>query len=192
MIPFPNKKYQVIYADPPWFYHFKGSKKYGDAQQEYPVMKTKDICTMPVSKISDNQSVCFLWATMPNLIDAINVMGAWGFKYKTVAFVWIKLNKNASNMVFIEKDIRSGLGYFTNSNAEIVLIGTKGNNLNRARKNIKQIVLSPITKHSEKPEIVRNRITDLYGDIPRIELFARQKVNGWDSWGNEIEEDSWS
>jgi len=175
------KKYQIIYADPPWFYHYKASKKYGDAQVEYPVMKTKDICKLPVSDISAEQSVCFLWATMPNLPEAIKVMDAWGFKYKTVAFVWVKVVSNG--------DYRSGTGYFTNSNAELVLIGTKGNNLSRLSKSIKQIVSSKITKHSKKPNGVRERIEKMYGNLPRIELFAREKTAGWDVWGNEVESD---
>lgn len=176
-----GKKYSIIYADPPWFYHFKGSKKYGDAQVEYPVMKTKDICNLPVGNISADQSVCFIWATMPNLPDALKVMEAWGFKYKTVAFVWVK---TTSSGLF-----RSGTGHFTNSNAEIVIIGTRGNNLTRMRKDIKQILAQSITKHSEKPKEIREKIEQLYGDIPRIELFAREKSAGWDVWGNEVESD---
>lgn len=176
-----RKKYQIIYADPPWFYHYKGSKKWGDAQIEYPVMKTRDICALPIGELVADRAVCFMWATMPNLPEAFKVMEAWGFTYKTVAFVWVKTNADGTP--------RSGTGYFTNSNAELVLIGTKGNNLERVRKDIKQILLSPINGHSVKPDEIRNRIVSLYGDIPRIELFARQKTGGWDVWGNEVTND---
>lgn len=176
------KKYQIIYADPPWFYHFKGSKKWGDAQVKYPVMKTDAITSLPIGSICDDRAVCLLWATMPNLPEALKVMEAWGFKYKTVAFVWVKKNPNADTF-------RSGTGYFTNSNAELVLIGTKGKNLERKSRAVKQIVFEAISKHSEKPQEVRRRIELLYGDLPRIELFARQKTEGWDVWGNEVESD---
>jgi N6-adenosine-specific RNA methylase IME4 len=153
-----EKKYQIIYADPPWFYHYKASKKWGDAQVEYPVMKTKDICSLPVADITEDRAVCFMWATMPNLPEAFKVMEAWGFKYKTVAFVWVKTTSKGG--------YRSGTGYFTNSNAELVLIGTKGNNLERKRKDIKQILATPIIGHSVKPQQIRERIEALYGDIP--------------------------
>ena len=174
------KKYQIIYADPPWFYHYKASKKWGDAQVEYPVMKTKDICNVYVKTILEDRAVCFMWATCPNLPEAFKVMESWGFKYKTVAFVWIKTTS---------KGYRSGTGYFTNSNAELCLIGTKGNNLERKRKDIKQILAHPIIGHSRKPSEIKRRIELLYGDIPRIELFAREKTYGWDCWGNEVESD---
>ena len=103
----------------------------------------------------------------------------WGFTYKTCAFSWIKLNKK-SNTPF------TGMGYYTRANNEICLLATKGKILPRKSKAVKQIVMTRIEEHSKKPAIVRDRITDLFGYLPRIELFARQYADGWDCWGNEV------
>ena len=183
------KKYQIIYADPPWFYNKrnlvgKDGKRNNfawGATNHYPVMKTKDICELPISLIADKNCILFLWATFPRLSDAMEVIKAWGFQYKTVGFVWVKTMKNGQ----VRMD---GLGNYTMSNAEICLIATKGK-VHRERTGIKQIVLSSKTTHSWKPEEVRYRISCLMGDLPRIELFARQKTEGWDVWGNECKND---
>ena len=113
----------------------------------------------------------------PNLIEGTEVLKSWGFKYKTVGFTWVKTNKN--------KGYYSGLGFYTNSNCEICLIGRKGK-FNRNSKKVKQLVVDQLREHSRKPDCVRDRIVELCGDLPRIELFARQKVEGWDCWGNEV------
>ena len=184
-----GKKYKIIYADPPWFYNKRNLfKKDGrrnnfawGATNHYPVMKTAEICKIPVSKIVDDNSILFLWATFPRLEDAVRVINAWGFKYITVGFVWIKTTKSGE----IRMD---GLGNYTMSNAEVCLIGKKGT-ISRQKTGVKQIILHQKTKHSEKPQEVRDRIINLMGDIPRIELFARQKTEGWDVWGNELQND---
>ena len=191
------KKYQIIYADPPWFYNKRNLfKKDGrrnnfawGATNHYPVMKTNDICAIPVKEITDKNSILFLWATFPRLTDAIDVIRAWGFEYKTVGFVWIKMMKNGG----IRMD---GLGNYTMSNAEVCLIGKKGK-ISRRKTGIKQIVLHPKMEHSRKPVEVRKRIVELMGDLSRIELFARKEDTlfelkdweGWDVWGNEVESD---
>ena len=183
------KKYQIIYADPPWFYNKRNLfKKDGrrnnfawGATNHYPVMKTKDVCSLPIKDIADENCILFLWATFPRLTDAIDVIKAWGFEYKTVGFTWIKTMKNGG----VRFD---GLGNYTMSNAEVCLIATKGK-VKRKNTGVKQIVLHQKTKHSEKPSEVRDRIIALMGDIPRIELFARTKTTGWDVWGNEVKSD---
>jgi len=182
-----NGKYQIIYADPPWFYNKRNLfKKDGrrnnfawGATNHYSVMKTEDICNLPVNKIADTNCILFLWATFPRLPDALKVMQSWGFEYKTVGFVWIKTTKNGQ----IRMD---GLGNYTMSNAEVCLIGKKGK-ISRKKTGIKQIILHPKMKHSEKPEETRNRIVELMGDLPRIELFAREKVSGWDAVCKDID-----
>jgi site-specific DNA-methyltransferase (adenine-specific) len=184
-----NKKYSIILADPPWFYNKrnlvgKDGKRNNfawGATNHYPVMRTKDICELPVASLADTNCILFLWATFPRLTDAIEVIKAWGFEYKTVGFVWIKAMKNGG----IRMD---GLGNYTMSNAEVCLIATKGK-VHRKNTGVKQIVLQPKTEHSQKPAEVRDRIVHLMGDLPRIELFARQKTEGWDVWGNEVESD---
>lgn len=183
------KKYQIIYADPPWFYNkrnlFDKNGKRNNfawgATNHYPVMKTEDICKLQVDKITDDNCMLFLWATFPRLPDAMKVIESWGFKYITVGFVWVKTMKNG--------DVRmDGIGNYTMANAEICLIGKKGKYW-RNKTGVKQIVLHSKTKHSQKPKEVANRIVELMGDIPRIELFAREKTEGWDVWGNEVDSD---
>lgn len=174
----PEGKYNIIYADPPWEYHnWTDEGGHKSASAHYSTMNLEKIKELDIKKISDKNCVLFLWATFPNLKQAFEVIEAWGFEYKTVGFVWIK--KYASNKNFF------GLGYWTRANAEICLIATKGN-IKRKNNSISQIIESIKEEHSKKPDIVRDKIVELMGDIPRIELFARQKTKGWDVWGNEI------
>jgi len=179
-----RKKYQIIYADPPWRYDF--SPKAGSSiERHYPTLNLKDICDLSVSNLSDKNCLLFLWVTMPKLEDAIQVINAWGFVYKTCGFVWVKTSNQ-----FPYKERYLGVGSYTKANAELVLIGRKGKRpLNRKDKAIGQIVKCPRLRHSEKPPIIRDYIVRLFGDLPRIELFARQKTEGWDVWGNEVESD---
>jgi site-specific DNA-methyltransferase (adenine-specific) len=183
------KKYQIIYADPPWFYNkrnlFNKSGKRNNfgwgATNHYPVMRTEDICALPIQKIADENCMLFLWTTFPRLDDALKVIKLWGFQYVTVGFVWIKTTKNGE----IRMD---GVGNYTMSNAEICLIGRKGKYW-RKKTGVKQIILHQKMEHSKKPDEVRKRIVELLGDRPRIELFARKKTEGWDVFGNEVESD---
>lgn len=141
-------------------------------------MSQEDICRLPIKSISAKDSILFLWATFPQLPAALQVISAWGFKYKTVAFLWLKKNRKADSWFF-------GLGFWTRGNAEVCLLATRGHP-KRKSANIHQFIISPIEAHSKKPDIVRDRIVELAGDVPRIELFARQMTPGWDVWGNEV------
>lgn len=172
-----QKKYNIIYADPPWRY--RKNKGQGMAEKYYETMSIQEICGLPVETISGKDSVLFLWVTFPQLSEAFKVIEAWGFTYKTVAFVWLKLNKSGKGFYF-------GLGYWTRANAEICLLAVKGKP-KRVSKKVFQIITSPLQKHSKKPDEARERIVELMGDLPRIELFARQETPGWDTWGNEVE-----
>ncbi len=176
-----DKKYNIIYADSPWKYGGgKGKSFQGLAVNHYKTMTTREIANLPIGNLTED-GVLFLWVTFPHLEDGISVMNKWGFKYRTAAFVWIKLNKR-SNTPFL------GLGFWTRSNAEICLIGTKGKDYPRRKNNnVSQVIIEPSIRHSQKPDEARKRIVTLMGDIPRIELFARQTVVGWDCWGNEVE-----
>ena len=186
-------KYQIIYADPPWSYYVWSEDKkvaQGIAKRHYQTMDIKDICALPIGEMADQDCKLFLWATPPCLPEAMRVMEAWGFEYKTIAFCWVKTNKQDHNPCF-------GIGHWTASNCELVLAGLrKGGRLNRQDKSISQIVLSPREEHSKKPDIIRDKIVQLCGDVPRIELFARPRetlfgknTEGWDCWGNEVESD---
>ena len=179
-----DKKYNIIYADPPWEYKQSGSKtnSRGMAKQHYETMTTSDICNLPIPKITKDNSICFMWATFPNIDQALKVMNSWGFIYKTAGFVWVKKNKKSNSNFW-------GMGAWTRANAEVCLIGisknTKAKECVKSHK-VHQIVESVIEQHSKKPDEVRERIIQLLGDVPRIELFARQQLDGWDCWGNEV------
>ena len=126
-------------------------------------------------------AACFLWATFPNIGDGIKVLEAWGFEYKTAAFVWVKKNpKNGRNFW--------GMGAYTRANAEVCLLGVskdfKAGQQVRSHS-VHQIIEAPFEGHSKKPDEARRRIVELLGDVPRIELFARQRADGWDAWGTE-------
>ena len=177
----PDKLYNIILADPAWSYRDKRDKHprlCGGASVHYNTMTVKDIKNLPVNKIADKNCMLFLWVTFPNLREGLEVMKVWGFDYRTLGFSWIKLNKKNGKPFF-------GIGYYTKSNCEVCLIGVKGKPI-VASNFVSSVVMSPREKHSKKPDIVRDKIVQLCGDIPRIELFARERVEGWDSWGLEI------
>lgn len=179
-----DKKYNIIYADPPWEYKQSGSKKNsrGMAKQHYSTMSTEDICNLPIRKISTNDCLLFLWATFPNIGEALKVMEKWGFKYKTAAFVWVKKNKKSDSLFW-------GMGAYTRANAEICLLGISPKTKAKQtviNNGVHQVIESKIEEHSKKPDETRDRIIKLCGDLPRIELFARQQAEGWDCWGNEV------
>lgn len=176
MIPFPNKKYNIIYSDPAWSY--TGNMMNSSATDHYKTMSLQDICNLPVKKIADNNCILFMWVTLPKLNQFMDVIKSWGFEYKSTAFVWVKKNK-ISNSFFM------GLGRWTRANPEICVLATKGKISRRSNK-VRQLQIFPIEQHSKKPDEFRNLIIELCGDLPRIELFARQKTPGWDAWGNEV------
>lgn len=174
------KKYSVILADPPWAFRAWSDKGKGrSAEQHYPTMRLEDIKALPVADLAAGDCVLFLWATFPMLREALEVAEAWGFVYKTVAFTWVKENRKSPGLFW-------GLGYWTRANAEVCLLATRGSP-KRQSAAVHQVILSPVERHSKKPDEVRERIAALMGDVPRVELFARQETPGWDVWGNEVE-----
>ena len=166
------KKYQVIYADPPWKYDF--SKDSADKiENHYPTMDLEDIKNLKIP--SEDNSVLYLWATAPKLLEALDVMKSWGFTYKTQA-VWDK--------EWI------GMGYWFRGQHELLLVGVKGKFSPPISKfRISSVIRERRTKHSKKPNLVRELISNSFPKFSKLELFAREKINGWDAWGNEIEED---
>jgi N6-adenosine-specific RNA methylase IME4 len=171
-----DKKFQIIYADPAWSYWEGGQK---NQSLHYQTMSIKDICKLPINKISNDNSILFLWVTYPILKESFDVIESWGFKYSTCGFVWVKKNKKSDSYFF-------GNGSWTRANSELCLIATKGS-ITRLDASISQIVDEKISEHSRKPLLVKKLITDLVGDLPRIELFSRNKEkDGWFNWGNNI------
>lgn len=187
--PLPDKKYEVIYADPPWDYG--GKMQYDNsniksinikfeknifisaADFKYPTLKLQELKQLYVQSISADDCILFMWTTGPQLANAIELGKAWGFEYKTVAFVWDKQVHNP--------------GRYTLSQTEFVLAFKRGRfPTPRGARNIRQLVSVHRGKHSEKPDIVIEGITDMFPSQRKIELFARKKFKGWDSWGLDI------
>lgn len=169
----------MIYADPPWKYD--RSKVQGSAEAQYPTMTLDEICRLDIASLAAKDCVLFLWATFPKLREALQVIKSWGFQYKTIAFLWLKQNRSGHGWFY-------GLGFWTRGNAEICLLATKGSPHRKSNK-VHQFIISPLIRHSQKPNEAREKIVALMGDVPRIELFAREKAPGWDVWGNEVEPD---
>ena len=179
----PNKKYKIILADPPWHYRNWADRTASRwVGNKYSVMSVADISNLPVGDIADDDCMLFLWTTPPCLQEALDVLKKWGFEYKTKAFCWAKTNKKSNSWFW-------GMGYWTRSNTEDCWLAIKGNP-KRASAGIHQLIVEPVGEHSRKPDIVRKKIVDLCGDLPRIELFARKRddmkyIDGWDFWGDE-------
>lgn len=189
----PNKKFDIIYADPPW--HYNGKMQFdktstsvdridltrkifiSSAAFKYPTLETEELMKIPVCKIAKDDCLLFMWTTNPHLAQAIELGRAWGFEYKTVAFIWDKMNHNP--------------GQYTLSNCELCLVFKRGR-IPRPRgdRNIQQLVRSPRKAHSQKPIEVMHAIEKMFPTQERIELFARRKIKGWSAWGLDILKES--
>jgi site-specific DNA-methyltransferase (adenine-specific) len=181
-------KYNIILADPPWRFKNWSMKELAERGEKwarrngrspYDVMTTEDIASLLVANIAAKNAILMMWATYPKLTDALQVISAWGFEYKTCAFTWIKLNKSGSGFKF-------GLGYHSRGNCELCLLATRGKGLRRVDNGVPNLLITPVRDHSQKPDEARDRIERLYGNVPRIELFARQERPGWVALGNEV------
>ena len=190
-------KYNIIYTDPPWKYNDKrtgaGKKNpngAGGAAKHYACMTVDEIKALPVRSLADENCMLFMWVTFPLLREGLEVISAWGFQYRTLAFSWIKTNKrqNLKQATWFptDPDFYFGIGYYTKSNCELCLLGVKGKPF-KVSDSVSSVIIAPIGRHSEKPAEARKRIVHLCGDIPRVELFARKQAPGWDVWGNEVD-----
>jgi N6-adenosine-specific RNA methylase IME4 len=185
--PLPTATFDVIYADPPWQYGDKSLNR-GGAERHYATVALGDLKQLPVAHVAADNAALFLWATSPLLPDALALIEAWGFQYKTIAFTWLKTTKDGSKFAI-------GTGHYTRQNAEICLLATRGKVLPRQSRAIRQIVESPDSeaivtprgRHSAKPDEVRDRIVQLFGNnLSYLELFSRSVTPGWTCWGNEV------
>lgn len=160
--------YPVIYADPPWRYEFSQVDAWA-VENHYPTMTVGEICALDIP--ATENAVLFLWGTSPKLLEALAVMEAWGFTYKAM-LVWDKQ--------------RPGMGYWCLNQHELLLVGTRGDvPPPKPDARFPSIISQPRGEHSEKPAEMRRRIEAMYPDLPRVELFARERVDGWACWGNE-------
>lgn len=178
--------YSVIYCDPPWAYNDAGTD--GGVGHEYQTMSFHEMTALPIDTLAAKDCAMFMWATRPRIEEALALIRAWGFEYVTEAFTWVKTrgtNVDGSGKPFI------GLGRLTRGNTEPCLYARRGMP-KRVDASVSQVItadellVAPLGRHSAKPPEVRDRIIQLMGNIPRVELFARTKTAGWDVFGNEI------
>ena len=174
-------KYNVILADPPWKYQYwspaqKGTRR---AENHYQVMELKEICALPIDDLTADNCVLFMWATWPLLYESQEVIKAWGFKYKTLAWVWVKAKRSGFGFF-------TGMGFYTRANTEPCLLAVKGS-MPVARHDIQALIYSSVREHSRKPDDQYRKIESLYPDCNYLELFARRSRPNWDIWGNEVE-----
>ena len=174
-----EKRYNIIYLDPPWTYRVHTTDNNGtrNANHFYKTMSDQDIIKLPIRKISAPDCALFLWVTNPNLLLLSDIFKSWDFTFKTIAFTWVKTYNSGK--------VWCGLGHYTRSGSESCFLATRGRP-KVINHSVKQVIIAPYTRHSEKPPEVRDRIVQLYGDLPRIELFARTTSQGWDAMGNEL------
>lgn len=178
-LPVGERKYSVIYADPPWSFDvWSGAGKDRAAENHYPTMSQAEIEALPVASMAADDCALIMWAVMPQLPEALAVIKAWGFEYKTCAFVWVKTTQDGERPA-------TGMGYWTRANAEVCLLATRGNPA-RINADVHQVVMSPRTEHSRKPDEIAARIERLLPG-PYLEMFARSPREGWDVWGNQAE-----
>ena len=176
--PLPRQQYQVILADPPWEFENYSEKGEGkSAKRHYPTMPTAEIAAMPVMWNADQNCGLFLWATFSMLPDAMHVMVAWGFKYKT-GLAWPKTTKNGK--------LAFGTGYLCRDCCELLLYGSHGQP-ERKSKSVRNVIEGSVREHSRKPDDTYVKIEKLFPHVPKLELFARQQRAGWDCWGNETD-----
>lgn len=197
-------KYSIVYADPPWQYPVRNNPrtKFGlGASGQYPMMGTEEICALPVPSLCTESCALFLWSTWPRLPAAMLVIEEWGFTFKTIGFLWVKLNSGraADKRFYLAQELVAkgllsfldwlavfGVGFYAKSNTEPCLLATKGPTMRPICNTVSSVVFAPRGRHSAKPPQIRGKIVDLFGELPRVELFAREASDGWAALGLEI------
>lgn len=189
-----HSKYSVILADPPWTFVTRSKRGKGrSAEKHYDCMSIEGIKRLPVASLATRNATLLMWITDPHLAIGMEVMKAWGFKYKTVGLYWVKRNKNAKPRIIMgpvtpcwsDDQFFTGMGYWTRANPEMCLLGTRGAP-KRIHKDVRKLIVSKRREHSRKPDEQYARIERLVKG-PYLELFARSAAPGWDAWGNETD-----
>jgi N6-adenosine-specific RNA methylase IME4 len=188
---YPRHKFQIIAADCPWTFLTRSAKGKGrSAEKHYACMTLDDIKRLPVADLAAKDCMLFFWVTDPFLEIGLSVIKAWGFEYKTVGFTWAKQNRQAARSVLgggeLESGFFTGMGYYTRANPEQCLLATRGSP-KRVTRDVRQLIIAPRREHSRKPDEAYARMKKLCGDVPAIELFARQQRPGWAAWGLETQ-----
>ena len=176
----PNKKYQIVYADPPWDMRYVKGLKGGIHcfDMPYSTMSDEEIMALPIKDIIDKNSILFMWVIDSRIPKVKEIMESWGFRYITVGFIWNKKAETTNGYNAI-------LSQYTRKSCEFCFIGRCGEKIVK-NSNVDQFISESKKEHSKKPKVVRERILKMCGDISRIELFSRDRIEGWDCWGNEV------
>ncbi len=176
-----REKYQIVYADPPWKTKTFKEKKDGLISRDLPYVQMTDIeiAELPVESLVADDAILFMWCIDSRIPKIAELMKSWGFNYKCVGFVWGKKAKTTEGF-------NGGFSSYTKRDCEFCFIGTRGKYLN-LKRSVNQILLEPKDAHSKKPNEIKDRILDLCGDLPRLEMFARSSTEGWDVFGNEVD-----
>ncbi len=181
--PFSNLRpfgYNIIHADPAWpFENYSAKGESRNPRRHYSTMAIPQIKALPVGDLVAGDCACFLWVVDSLLDQGMDTLRAWGFRYTTVAFTWAKRTK-------LDTGWHMNTGYYTRGNPEMCLLGMMGR-LERQSKAVRQLIVEPVREHSRKPDRVADDIVRLFGDLPRVELFARTRRPGWDAWGNQVD-----
>jgi N6-adenosine-specific RNA methylase IME4 len=185
----PRGYFRVALIDPPWTFHAWSHRGEGKgACQHYRCQSLEEIVALPIDQLMTPDAALFLWVVQPMLPEALRVLAAWRFEYRTVAFVWLKMPQQwSTKQVPLRIRPRMGLGYHTRSGSEQCWLALRGKGYKRQSMGVEQVLFAPIQEHSRKPDEVRIRIDRLVGDVPRIELFAREQAPGWNAWGDELQ-----
>ncbi len=192
----PRNHFGAIYADPPWRFEVWSGETAVKARinstgtnvsagHHYNTMSAEDITALPVAELASPDCALFLWVTWPTLAQGMELIEAWGFKYKTCAFDWMKAHTQQIDLFRDDGDPLMGMGYWTRANSEPCLLATRGKP-KRINADVRQGIIEPRREHSRKPDCVHGRIERLVGG-PYLELFARQQRPGWTAWGNETD-----
>lgn len=199
-------KYNLIYIDPPWKYNSRANHKTrfrGGAEGHYPLMTMAEIAALPVPSLAAKDAALLMWCTFPYLADQIKLFDHWGFRFRTMLLTWIKLNPKGWDQPKDDPNYRPGkeyvlyrdglfhsvffgVGYYAKSNPEVCLLGMRGQ-VPTVSNAVSSVIHAPRREHSRKPDEAYQRIQGVFGDVPRIELFARHSAPGWAVAGNGID-----
>jgi N6-adenosine-specific RNA methylase IME4 len=183
----PRGHYGAILADPPWSFDV-WSKDAGNgrsAESHYSTMSMRQIARLPVDELAAKDCVLFMWACWPSIADALKIIDAWGFTYKTCGFDWMKADNTQPNFFQDDLPAQLGMGYWTRANTEPCLLAVRGKP-KRLNADVRMGIIAPRREHSRKPEGVHSRVERLVAG-PYLELFARAPRTGWDVWGNQTD-----
>lgn len=185
---FAPNSFEMIYLDPAWRYLVRSPKGEGrSASRHYRTMPLAQVLALPIEFLAAENCMLFMWIPRAMIHWGIDALLAWGFTFKTVEFVWVKIKGKQQRLFYAGRDVKMGMGHHSRAGSEQCWLATRGKGFGRLSGREPEVIFGPLREHSRKPDEAREAIVRLYGDRPRIELNARQQFPGWSSWGDERE-----